>query len=186
MGIREKIGLKENTETFHCNIYLSYPNETNMAILEVGKNAPQFDLPNQDEDNKSLSDYQGKWLVVYFYPKDDTPGCTVEAQEFTEELNNFTSEDAVVVGISPDTVAKHCKFIDKHNLGMELLADTEKKMLADYGVWQEKSMYGRTYMGVVRTTYLIDPNGVVAEAWTKVKARGHAKAVFERLKEIKG
>ena len=120
MGIREKIGLKENTETFHCNIYLSYPNETNMAILEVGKNAPQFDLPNQDEDNKSLSDYQGKWLVVYFYPKDDTPGCTVEAQEFTEELNNFTSEDAVVVGISPDTVAKHCKFIDKHNLGMEL------------------------------------------------------------------
>ena len=100
-----------------------------MTILEVGKNAPQFELPNQDEENKTLNDYKGKWLVVYFYPKDDTPGCTVEAQEFTEELSNFTSEDAVVVGISPDTVAKHCKFIDKHSLGMELLADTEKKCL---------------------------------------------------------
>ena len=172
MVTKEKIDLKESTETSHCNVYLSYPNESSMTILEVGKNAPQFELPNQDEENKTLNDYNGKWLVVYFYPKDDTPGCTVEAQEFTEELSNFTSEDAVVVGISPDTVAKHCKFIDKHSLGMELLADTEKKMLADYGVWQEKSMYGRTYMGVVRTTYLIDPNGMVAEAWTKVKARG--------------
>lgn len=157
-----------------------------MAILEVGKNAPQFELPNQDEENKTLNDYKDKWLVVYFYPKDDTPGCTVEAKEFTEELEAFAAEDAVIVGVSPDNAAKHCKFIDKHELGIELLADTEKEMLADYGVWQEKSMYGRTYMGVVRTTYLIDPNGVVAEAWTKVKARGHAKAVFERLKEIKG
>ena len=157
-----------------------------MTILEVGKKAPKFELPNQDEENKTLEDYKGKWLVAYFYPRDDTPGCTVEAQEFTEELDPFTSEDAVIVGISPDTAAKHCKFIDKHGLGMELLADTEKQMLADYGVWQEKSMYGKTYLGVVRTTYLIDPNGLVAEAWTKVKSRGHAKAVFERLKEIKG
>ena len=157
-----------------------------MSILEVGKKAPNFELPNQHEESKTLEDYKGKWLVAYFYPRDDTPGCTVEAQEFTEELENFTSEDAVIVGVSPDNAAKHCKFIDKHGLGVELLADTEKKMLDDYGVWQEKSMYGKTYLGVVRTTYLIDPNGLVAEAWTKVKARGHAKAVLERLREIKG
>ena len=155
-------------------------------MIKENTKAPIFKLPSTNKKEYSLKDSIGNYVIIYFYPKDDTPGCTVEAQEFTEELSNFTSEDAVVVGISPDTVAKHCKFIDKHSLGMELLADTEKKMLADYGVWQEKSMYGRTYMGVVRTTYLIDPNGVVAEAWTKVKARGHAKAVFERLKEIKG
>ena len=155
-------------------------------MIKENTKAPIFKLPSTNKKDYSLKDSLGNYVIIYFYPKDDTPGCTVEAQEFTEELSNFTSEDAVVVGISPDTVAKHCKFIDKHSLGMELLADTEKKMLADYGVWQEKSMYGRTYMGVVRTTYLIDPNGVVAEAWTKVKARGHAKAVFERLKEIKG
>ena len=157
-----------------------------MSILEVGKKAPNFELPNQDEESKTLEDYKGKWLVAYFYPRDDTPGCTVEAQEFTEELENFTSEDAVIVGVSPGNAAKHCKFIDKHGLGVELLADTEKKMLDDYGVWQEKSMYGKTYLGVVRTTYLIDPNGLGAEAGTKVKARGHAKAVLERLREIKG
>jgi len=157
-----------------------------MTILEVGNKAPNFELPNQDEENKSLEDCNGKWLVAYFYPRDDTPGCTVEAQEFTEELDGFTSENAVIVGVSPDNAAKHCKFIDKHKLGIELLADTEKQMLEDYGVWQEKKMYGKTYMGVVRTTYLIDPNGLVAEAWTKVKARGHAKSVLNRLIELKG
>jgi len=157
-----------------------------MTVLEVGKKAPNFELPNQDEKIKNIENYNGKWLVTYFYPRDDTPGCTVEAQEFTEELDNFTNENAVIVGVSPDNAAKHCKFINKHELGVELLADTEKTMLSDYGVWQEKKMYGKTYMGVVRTTYLIDPNGLVAEVWTKVKARGHAKSVLERLKEIKG
>ena len=157
-----------------------------MSILEVGKKAPHFELPNQDEETKTLDDYKGKWLVTYFYPKDDTPGCTVEAQEFTEEIESFTKEDAVIVGVSPDNAAKHCKFIDKHSLDVELLADTEKKMLEDYGVWQEKQMYGKTYMGVVRTTYLINPAGEIAEAWTKVKAKGHAEAVLERLVELKG
>ena len=133
-----------------------------------------------------LENLLGKWTVVYFYPRDDTPGCTVEAKEFTEISSKFEEHGCSIYGVSPDTEAKHCKFIEKHGLEVELLADTEKRMLADYGVWQEKSMYGKTYMGVVRTTYLIDPNGLVAEAWTKVKSRGHAKAVFERLKEIKG
>ncbi|SVB14326.1 uncharacterized protein METZ01_LOCUS167180, partial [marine metagenome] len=122
-----------------------------MAVLEVGKKAPNFELPNQDEKIKNIENYNGKWLVTYFYPRDDTPGCTVEAQEFTEELDNFTNENAVIVGVSPDNAAKHCKFINKHELGVELLADTEKTMLSDYGVWQEKKMYGKTYMGVVRT-----------------------------------
>ena len=157
-----------------------------MSILEVGKKAPHFELPNQNEETKTLDDYKGNWLVTYFYPKDDTPGCTVEAQEFTEEIESFTKEDAVIVGVSPDNAAKHCKFIDKHSLDVELLADTEKKMLEDYGVWQEKQMYGKTYMGVVRTTYLINPAGEIAEAWTKVKAKGHAEAVLERLVELKG
>ena len=118
--------------------------------------APQFELPNQDEENETLDDYNGKWLVAYFYPRDDTPGCTVEAQEFTEELDNFTSEDAVIVGVSPDNAAKHCKFIDKHGLGVELLADTEKQMLDDYGVWQEKSMYGKKKINVVNIDNCLD------------------------------
>ena len=134
-----------------------------------------------DRYNADISDAKAK-ITVYL----NHPVAIGEHPQFTEELDNFTSEDAIIVGVSPDNAAKHCKFIDKHGLGVELLADTEKKMLDDYGVWQEKSMYGKTYLGVVRTTYLIDPNGLVAEAWTKVKARGHAKAVLERLREIKG
>ncbi len=155
-------------------------------IPEVGGKAPDFALSNQDGESVRLSDSSGKWMVVYFYPKDDTPGCTVEAIEFTELRKQFENENAVLLGVSPDTKAKHCKFIDKHKLGIDLLADIEKTMLSDYGVWQEKSMYGRTYMGVVRTTCLIDPKGNIAEVWTKVKAKGHAEAVLERLREIKG
>ena len=155
-------------------------------IPEIGGKAPDFALPNQNGKSVKLSDSSGKWLVVYFYPKDDTPGCTVEAIEFTELSKQFENENAVLLGVSPDTEAKHCKFIDKHKLGIDLLADIEKTMLSNYGVWQEKSMYGKTYMGVVRTTYLIDPKRNIAEAWTKVKAKGHAKAVLERLREIKG
>ncbi len=155
-------------------------------IPEIGGTAPDFALPNQEGKSVKLSDSGGKWLVVYFYPKDDTPGCTVEAIEFTELRKQFENENAVLLGVSPDTKAKHCKFIDKHKLGIDLLADIEKTMLSDYGVWQEKSMYGRTYMGVVRTTCLIDPKGNIAEVWTKVKVKGHAEAVLERLREIKG
>ena len=154
-------------------------------ILSVGEKAPAFDLPNQDGNNVKLGDYAGKWLVVYFYPRDDTPGCTVEAREFTDLKKDFDNNNASILGVSPDSEKKHSKFIDKHNLEIDLLADENTTMLEDYGVWQEKSMYGKTYMGVVRTTYLIDPEGSVAEAWTKVKAKGHAEIVLERLKEIK-
>ena len=155
-------------------------------ILEAGDKAPMFDIPNQDGNMIKLDDLLGKWSVIYFYPRDDTPGCTIEAKEFTELSSKFKEQGATIYGVSPDTEAKHCKFIEKHGLKVELLADTESTMLADYGVWQEKQMYGKTYMGVVRTTYLVNPDGNIAEAWTKVKAKGHAEAVLERLVELKG
>ena len=155
-------------------------------ILEVGSKAPDFTVPNQDGKSVNLDSLSGKWAVIYFYPRDDTPGCTVEANEFTELYSKFEDNNAVVIGVSPDNEAKHCKFIDKYELKVELLADTEKTMLSDYGVWQEKSMYGKTYMGVVRTTYLINPDEQISEAWPKVKAKGHAEAVLNRLIDLKG
>ena len=155
-------------------------------ILEAGDKAPKFDIPNQDGNMIKLDDLLGKWSVIYFYPRDDTPGCTIEAKEFTELSSKFEEQGSTIYGVSPDNEAKHCKFIEKHGLKVELLADTESTMLVDYGVWQEKQMYGKTYMGVVRTTYLVDPDGNIAEAWTKVKAKGHAEAVLERLVELKG
>ncbi|HIF37104.1 MAG: thioredoxin-dependent thiol peroxidase [Methanobacteriota archaeon] len=155
-------------------------------ILEVGDSAPDFDIPNQNGDIINLKNFENKWSVIYFYPRDDTPGCTIEAKEFTDLNKQFEKLGCSIVGVSPDNEAKHCKFIDKYDLKIDLLADTEKTMLDDYGVWQEKSMYGKTYMGVVRTTYLINPDGNIAEAWTKVKAKGHAEAVLERLIELKG
>ena len=154
--------------------------------LKVGNKAPNFTLPNQNGDSVRLDDFAGRWLVVYFYPRDDTPGCTVEAKDFTALKNDFEKNETVILGVSPDNETKHCKFIDKHRLKINLLADCEKSMLSDYGVWQEKSMYGKTYMGVVRTTYLIDPDGNIAEAWTKVKAKGHADAVLKRLLDLRG
>ena len=155
-------------------------------ILEAGQKAPNFSIPDQNGKTIELEHLLDKWTVVYFYPRDDTPGCTVEAKEFSDLSDKFNEHGAAIYGISPDTEAKHCKFIEKHDLSVELLADTEKTMLSDYGVWQEKSMYGKTYMGVVRTTYLINPAGEIAEAWTKVKAKGHAEAVLKRLVELKG
>ena len=154
--------------------------------LEIGNKAPNFNLPNQNGNSVRLDDFAGRWLVVYFYPRDDTPGCTIEAKEFTDSKKCFEENGATIMGVSPDNEAKHCKFIDKHGLKIDLLADCEKSMLSDYGVWQEKSMYGKTYMGVVRTTYLIDPDGNIAGAWTKVKAKGHADAVLKRLIDIRG
>ena len=155
-------------------------------ILEAGDKAPKFAIPNQDGNVIKLDDLLDNWSVIYFYPRDDTPGCTVEAKEFTDLSTEFKKNGATIYGVSPDTEAKHCKFIEKHGLKVELLADTENTMLDAYGVWQEKQMYGKTYMGVVRTTYLVDTDGNIAEAWTKVKAKGHAEAVLKRLVELKG
>ena len=154
--------------------------------LAIDDKVPEFAIPNQKGEIIKLENLIGKWSVIYFYPRDDTPGCTIEAKEFTELSSKFEENGASIYGVSPDTEAKHCKFIEKHGLKVELLADTENTMLTDYGVWQEKQMYGKTYMGVVRTTYLVDPDGNIAEAWTKVKARGHAEAVLERLVDLKG
>lgn len=152
--------------------------------LKVGNKAPAFTAENQDGKKMKLADFAGKWLVLYFYPKDNTSGCTTEAIDFTGMLPKFKKKDAVIVGVSPDSVTSHTNFCAKHNLKITLLSDPDHKMLEKYGVWQEKSMYGRKYMGVVRTTVLIDPEGKVAEIWEKVKVKGHAEAVFDKLTEL--
>ena len=154
-------------------------------MIEVGKKAKDFCLPNQDEVDICLRDLKGKWVVLYFYPKDNTPGCTTEACDFTQNLPSFEELDAVVLGVSPDSPKKHRNFIEKKDLKITLLSDEDKKVLQEYGVWQLKKMCGREYMGVVRTTYLIDPDGKVAYRWDKVKVKGHVEAVKEKLEELK-
>jgi len=154
-------------------------------MIEVGKKAKDFCLPNQDEVDICLRDLKGKWVVLYFYPKDNTPGCTTEACDFTQNLPSFEELDAVVLGVSPDSPKKHRNFIEKKDLKITLLSDEDKKVLEEYGVWQLKKMCGREYMGVVRTTYLIDPDGKVAYRWDKVKVKGHVEAVKEKLEELK-
>ncbi len=152
-------------------------------MIEIGEKAVEFCLPNQDEVEICLRDLKGKWIVLYFYPKDNTPGCATEACDFTENLSYFEELNAVVFGISPDSPKKHRNFIAKKNLKITLLSDEDKKVLNEYGVWQLKKMYGREYMGVVRTTYLIDPDGNVAKRWDKVKVKGHVEQVKEAIKQ---
>lgn len=155
------------------------------ALIEPSQVAPDFRLVDQQGQPHSLADYRGKWVVLYFYPKDDTPGCTVEACEFRDDQPEFGKLDAAVLGISPDGQASHDKFVRKFSLNFPLLADEGSVVCSQYGVWQEKSMYGRTYMGVARTTYLIDPDGRVAHRWDKVKVEGHAKAVRDTIASLK-
>lgn len=155
-----------------------------MSTIEVGQKAPQFSLPRDGGGTVSLADYAGKKVVLYFYPKDDTSGCTVEAVDFTARTGEFEKAGAVVIGMSPDPVKKHDKFIDKHDLNVILASDEEKEVLETYGVWVEKSMYGRKYMGVARTTLLIDGDGVIRQIWEKVKVPGHAEAVLEATRAL--
>ncbi len=155
-------------------------------MIEIGEVAPDFCLPNQDENEICLRDLRGKWVVLYFYPKDNTPGCTTEACDFTENLPDFEELDAVILGVSPDSPKKHRNFIEKKGLKITLLSDESKEVLEKYGVWQLKKMCGREYMGVVRTTYLIDPEGKVAARWDKVRVKGHVEKVKEKLKELRG
>jgi peroxiredoxin Q/BCP len=152
--------------------------------LNIGDKAPTFSLPDTNENEISNNDFDGKWLVLYFYPKDNTSGCTVEAIDFTAHVKEFANLNAAVVGVSPDSCKSHQNFTQKHHLKVNLLSDPEKKTLQDYGVWQEKSMYGRKYMGVVRTTYLVDPGGRIAATWPKVNVKGHAEEVLNKLKEL--
>ena len=150
-------------------------------MLQAGMTFPDFSLEDQDGTQKTLRDFMGKWLVVYFYPRDNTSGCTMEAQNFAALFNKFAGHKANIVGISPDSVKSHCHFAVKHSLPFTLLADTQHKLLEAAGVWQLKKMAGREYMGVVRTTMLLDPDGMVRKVWNKVKVRGHAEEVFAEL-----
>ncbi len=155
-------------------------------MIEVGQKAPDFCLPNQDDVEICLRDLAGKWIVLYFYPKDNTPGCTTEAVEFSSELEEFAKLDAVILGVSADSTRKHRNFIEKKGLKITLLSDEEHSVLEAYGVWQLKKNYGREYMGIVRSTFIIDPEGIVRAKWEKVKVKGHVETVKEKLKELQG
>jgi peroxiredoxin Q/BCP len=152
--------------------------------LEAGAKAPAFALPADDGSEVTLKGLKGKKVVLYFYPKDDTPGCTIEAIDFSAKKAAFTKAGAVVLGVSKDTVEKHCKFRDKHALSVRLLSDESGEMLEAYGVWAEKSLYGRKFMGINRTTFLIDEKGVIVRIWPKVKVKEHAAEVLAAVKEI--
>ena len=156
-----------------------------MAVIEPGKKAPAFSLNDQDGKTHRLSDYVGRPVVLYFYPKDDTPGCTKEACAFRDNLPRFKSSKAVVFGVSILDEASKARFADKYNLNFSLLADEDHAVAEKYGVWQKKSLYGRSFMGNVRTTYLIDRNGRVAKRWDNVKVDGHAEAVLEAVNALK-
>ncbi|WP_427023201.1 peroxiredoxin [Aureimonas ureilytica] len=157
-----------------------------MSIPSVGQDCPDFELPDSDGALVSKATLKPRPFVLYFYPKDDTSGCTTEAIEFTGLIEEFAALGIEVLGVSPDSPAKHCRFRDKHGLKVRLLADEEKSLLQAFGVWAEKSMYGRKYMGVERTTALIGGDGKVAKVWEKVKAGGHAREVLEAAKAMTG
>ncbi len=152
--------------------------------LQTGANAPAFHLPREDGDAVTLASYAGRALVLYFYPKDDTSGCTREAADFNALMPAFRDAGAEILGVSPDSNRSHEAFRKKHGLEITLGSDETKAMCEAYGVWQEKSMYGRKYMGVERTTFLIGPDGRIAEVWPKVSVKGHAEAVLAAAKAL--
>jgi peroxiredoxin Q/BCP len=152
--------------------------------LKIGAKAPQFCLPDKNEKLVCIEDFSDRWLILYFYPKDNTSGCTLEAVEFTYEKDWFDSRGAVIVGISPDSPQSHCKFIDKHNLGIILLSDVQKEVVAKFGVWQLKKMAGREYYGVLRSTFIIDPEGNIAHFWQKVSVKDHIDQVKSKYEEL--
>ena len=156
-------------------------------MLKIDDKAPEFCLPNQDDVEICLRDILGKWIVLYFYPKDSTPGCTTEACEFTEAAPDFSDLDAIIIGVSADSAKKHRSFIEKNDLGITLLSDENTEMMQEYGVWQMKKNYGKEYMGIVRTTFIINPEGIVKALFANVKVKEHVakvKVELERLKVI--
>lgn len=153
-------------------------------MIKIDDIAPEFCLPNQDDVEICSRDLKGKWVVLYFYPRDNTPGCTTEACEFTEAAPDFGELDAIILGVSADTTKKHRNFIEKQNLGITLLSDESTDMMQEYGVWQLKKNYGKEYMGIVRTTLIIDPNGVVKALWEKVRVKDHVATVKSELERL--
>ncbi|MGQ9510724.1 MAG: thioredoxin-dependent thiol peroxidase [Thermaceae bacterium] len=155
-------------------------------MAELGGIAPDFSLPDQDGRVHRLSDYRGRWVVLYFYPKDDTPGCTVEARGFRDEKGRLEELGAVVLGVSADGVESHKAFAEKHRLNFPLLADPNREAIRAYGAWGKKKLYGKEYEGVLRQTFLIDPEGRIAKVWRKVKPEGHAEEVARALEVLRG
>lgn len=153
-------------------------------MLETGTKAPDFSLPDQDGVMHSLSQYRGKKVILYFYPRDNTPGCTKQACGFRDLYPQFTEKGAVVLGVSKDSVASHKKFQEKYQLSFPILSDTELQVIQAYDVWKEKKLYGKVSMGVVRTTYLIDENGIISKAFGKVKPAQNPEQMLEELNDI--
>ncbi len=149
------------------------------------KNAPPFCLLNQNDESVCLEDFRGKWVVLYFYPKDNSKSCTLEALSFTDNIKSFKDLGAVVIGVSPDSVKSHKNFAHKHNLDLILLSDPEHKVLNQYNVWKMKKMYGKEYMGVERSTFLINSKGQIENEWFKVRVKGHVEEVKQKLLELK-
>ncbi len=149
--------------------------------MKPGIVAPKFSLPDMNSKSVALHDFKGKWVVLYFYPKDDTSGCTIEAIDFSGLQKQFAKEGAVILGISPDSSKSHCNFMEKHSLGIILLSDPKKEVLQQYKVWGKKKFMGREYLGVLRTTFLIDPKGIIRHIWENVKVKGHAQELLDTL-----
>lgn len=153
-----------------------------MNELKIGDKAPDFELEGDGDKPIKLNDYKGQSVVLYFYPKDDTPGCTKEANQFTEMKDEFDAQNCAIIGISKDTAQKHDKFIAKHDLKVRLGADIEGEVVEKYGVWVEKNMYGKKYMSIQRATFLIGPDQKIQHIWPKVRVKGHVEAVLEQVK----
>jgi thioredoxin-dependent peroxiredoxin len=151
--------------------------------LEAGQAAPLFSAKSDEGLEIELSELKGKNVVLYFYPKDDTPGCTIEAQDFTKKIQEFEKLDCIVLGVSKDSAKSHCKFIEKYNLAFNLLVDEQAEICQSYGVVKEKSMFGKKYMGIDRSTFLIDKMGKIIRIWTSVKVNGHVEEVLKELQK---
>jgi thioredoxin-dependent peroxiredoxin len=153
-------------------------------IPQLGQPAPDFSTPDQNDNLISLGDFNSQWVILYFYPKDDTPGCTTEAKDFSELYQEFNTLGAKILGVSPDSGKVHCKFISKHNLSITLLSDPEHILTEAYGAWRLKKFMGKEYMGVARSTFLISPDKIITYVWPNVKAKNHAQQVLTKLREL--
>lgn len=179
----KKVSEKKAVKVSKKNTKKSVKKSSGKSELKAGNTAPAFCLKDSSEKKVCLKDYKGKWVVLYFYPKDNTPGCTIEAKDFSKELSEFKGLNCQIFGVSADSCESHRKFINDHNLKLTLLSDETKEMLKIYGVWQKKNMMGKEYMGIARTTMIIDPKGKIAAVWNKVAVVGHAVDVLKKLRE---